>query len=347
MPMLSEYRAAIAIESGPYVGPPLYHVRAYTGSTLSTVACHMYPVQSGLPQDDVYTDRPLYRPNATREYDKNRYILAYDPPTGVLTVDLAWQTPMITDALGSTYAFLEGFTYGELDGTTPPGYSYEEMEGVSAAGPGETFEILGPFDVPTLHQLINDGLKKTWVTVDVPCAPTQGASYHDLSLAAPWLQSADHVRQVGLLSASDNRIQTDPFSRVVRGKVVRDGGVFYFDTGSQTFNDTDVLYLRCYKQAYYHCRASGGEWGEQTGLSLENDEAPVDTEWLAAAALVLGWRRFGHLLELASNQRLIRDQQQVIVWFNDLARKHFSAVQPMLTFRESRGWGPPRMTRAG
>jgi len=340
MPLLRDFRARMALESGPYVGQGLVDVRAWNGSDTTKLVCLMYPVQSGLPQDDLYVDRPIYRPNAVKDYDHHRYVQAYDPVTGTLTVDLEWELPPFPPDVGSTYGFLEGFTYGDWE--IPPGYTYGDLEGVGADGPGEVFEILGPFDVPTMHRLINDGLRKCWLTVDIPAQPTQGATYHDLTTSLPWLQDPDHIRQVGYLAAGEDRNTTDPFLRIVRGQVVRDGGRLYLDTGTRSFNDTDVLYLRCYKQAYFHCAPNGGQFGDQEGLAAEDDSCPVDAEYCAAAALLIGWSRYGHLLELNANQRLLRDQATTLQWFNDQARKHFTAVQPTLTFNKQRVWGPPK-----
>jgi hypothetical protein len=106
------------------------------------------------------------------------------------------------------------------------------------------------------------------------------------------------------------------------------------------FNEGAVLYLRCYKRAYDHCRMAGGEYGDQSGLVLETDEAPIERDWLASSALVIGWRRFGHILEPLANQRLIRDQAGAAAWFTDRSRQHFTAVAPTLTFRPARQFGP-------
>jgi hypothetical protein len=339
MPLLRDFRARMALESGPYVGQGLVDVRAWNGSDTTKLVCLQYPVQSGIPQDDIYVDRPLYRPNAVRDYDHHRYVQSYEPTTGTLNIDLPWELPPFPPDVGSTYGFLEGFTYGDWE--IPPGYTYGDLEGMGADGPGEVFEILGPFDVPTMHRLINDGLKKCWITVDVPAQPTQGATYHDLTASIPWLQDPGHIRAVGYLAESEDRNSTDPYMRVVRGQVVRDGGRLYLDTGTRSFNDTDVLYLKCYKQAYYHCAPNGGQFGDQEGLSAEDDSCPVDPEYVASAALLIGWSRYGHLLELNANQRLLRDQAATLTWFNDQARKHFTAVQPTLSFVKQRWFGPP------
>ena len=335
MPTRSEYRRALAVECGPYVGPESYDVRATSGTDTTKLVCSAYPIRSGIAQNDLLTDRPLYRPNSVRNDDRDRYVLSYDPPTGTITPDLDWTFAALAPPGPSTYAYLEAFTYGGMETAL-----YQDLEQLGDAGIGEHFEILGPFDSPTMHQLINDGLKQTWLVVEVPCTPTPGASRHIMSLVAPWLQETSNVRQAGVLAAGEDRNLNDPFERIVYGEVERDGGDFYFNTGSRTFNDGDTIYLRCYKRAFDHCRMSGGVFGDQSGLNLETDEAPVMREWLVSAALVIGWRRFSHLLEPLANQRLTRDQATAAVWFNDQTHKHFTAVQPQLTLRRARMFGP-------
>jgi hypothetical protein len=337
MPSLAEYRRNLAVESGPFVGPESYDVRATSGSDTTKLVCSNYPIMSSIGQSDLYRDRPLYRPSATWEQDKHRFVLSYDPPTGTLTPDLPWTNAPISTVGATTYGQLEAHTYGDFEDLL---LTYENMEGTGISGIGERFEILGPWDVPTMHQLINDGLKQCWLVVDVECVPTPGASRHDMSLIAPWLQDPNHVRQAGVLAAGDDRNLSDPFERTVYGAIERDGATFYFNTEGRTFNDGDTIYLRCYKRAYDHCRVAGGTYGEQSGLFGETDEAPIERDWAVSSALLVGWRRFGHLLEPAANQRLIRDQVQAAAWFNDRTHQHFTAVAPTLTFRRARRFGP-------
>jgi hypothetical protein len=335
MPSLAEYRRTVAVESGPYIGPENYEVRATTGTTTSALVCDFYPIKSGIPQFDLLVERPLFRPNAVLVQDRNRYVQEYAPTTGTITPDLPWTVSPLATPGGTTYGELEAQTYGDLEG-----YTYEDMEGTGFIGIGERFEVLGPFDAPTLHQLINDGLKQCWLVVEVVCTPVEHASRHSLALVAPWLQDPNHVRQAGVLAAGEDRNQTDPFERIVYGEVDRDGGDYYFNTGNRTFNAGDTIYLRCYKRAFDHCRAAGGTYGDQSGLRLETDENPVERDWAASSALVVGWRRFAHLLDPLANQRLVRDQAAATVWFTDRSRQHFNAVAPQLTLRRARRFGP-------
>jgi len=340
VPSLAEYRRNLAVESGPYVGPESYDVRATSGTDLSKLVCDVYPIQSSIGQNDLYVDRPLYRPTAVQLTDRYRFVAAYDPPTGTLTPDLPWTLSAISVGSNRTYASLEAFTYAAFET-----YSYECLDGTGVSCPnngviGERFEILGPWDVPTMHQLINDGLKQTWLVVDVVCTAVSGVTRHDLRNVCPWLQDANHIRQAGVLVAGVDPWVQDPFAMRVYGQVERDGGTFIFNTNGRTFNDGDQIWLRCYKRAYDHCRAAGGTYGDQSGLAGETDEAPIEREWATSSALLIGWRRFGHLLEVNANQRLIRDQAMAAAWFNDLTERHFVAVAPTLTFRRARRFGP-------
>jgi hypothetical protein len=339
MPNLAEYRSTFSVECGPFIGPESYTVRAMSGSSTTQLFCHAYPIQSGIPQQDQLIDRPLYRPNAVEETDKHRYVKSYTPATGLIEPDLEWtNAPLADPGAGTRYVDLEAYTYAGWEM-----FTYEELENTGLTGFGERFEVLGPFDVPTTHRLINDGLKQCWLIVEVACLPTELKSRHDLSVVCPWLQDPTDVLQVGLLAEGDDRDLTDPFERVVKGMVERDGGTFYLNTGTQTFVTGDTLYLRCLKRAYDHCRASGGVFGEQSGLVLETDESPVERDWLASSALVIAWRRFAHLLEPLANQRLVRDQQSAAAWFSDRCREHFTAPLPQRTLTRRRYFGPPRM----
>lgn len=337
MPSRAEYRRSVAIESGPYIGPESYTVRATTGSSTTQLVCNVYPIKSGIPQFDLLVDRPLFRPNAVLPGDRDRYVQAYEPSTGTITPDLPWILSPMSPPGGTLYLNLEANTYGDFEAQN---MTYEDMEGTGINGVGERFEILGPFDSPTLHQLINDGLKQCWLVVDITCSAVPGVSRHDLGLVAPWLQDPNHVRQAGVLAAGDNPNAMDPFDNIVYGSVQRDGGTFIFNTGSRTFNLGDTIYLRCYKRAFDHCRAAGGQYGDRSGLLAETDEAPIERDWLASSALVVGWRRFAHLLDPLANARLVRDQAAATAWFTDRSRQHFNAVAPQLTLRTARRFGP-------
>src|SRR5215471_19603516 len=342
MPTLGQYRSTFSVEAGEYIGPDSYVVRATGGSTTNQLVCDVYPIQSGISQMDKYVDRPIYRPYATQSTDQNRVVMTYDPPTGTLTPDLPWSISPTSLASNRTYQSLETLPYVDFEA-----YTYECLDGTGVSCPnggeiGEHFEILGPFDVPTTHRLINDGLKNCWLVVEVACLPTTLKSRHDLSVACPWLQDPNDVLQVGVIKDYQDRDLTDPFENVIKGMVERDGGTFYLNTGTTTFVDGDVLWLRVLKRAYDHCRAAGGTFGDQSGLYLEDDESPCERNWVASSALLIAWRRFAHLLEPGANQRLIRDQAAAAAWFTDQCRAHFTAPLPQRTLRRRRYFGPPQ-----
>jgi hypothetical protein len=343
MPNLAEFRSTFSTEAGPYIGPETYVVRATSGSTETQLVSSAYPIRSGMAISSSLLDRPIYRPTAALELDRNRYVMTYDPPSGTITPDLPWATAMFFSDEGNTYADLENYTYADLEGF-PVENLYEDLEGVGEAGIGERFEILGPFDAPTTHRLLNDGLKQCWLIVEVACQPADDSARHNLGVVANWLQDTLDVLQVGYLAEGEDRNAFDPFERIVQGQVERDGGDFYLNTGMRTFKSTETLYLRCLKRAYDHCRPVDGFYGQQSGLLLETDEAPVEREWLCASALTIAWRRFGHMLEPLANQRLIRDQQTAAAWFSDETRKHFSAPLPARTLHRKRQFGPVAMT---
>jgi hypothetical protein len=333
VPSLAEYRHALAPECGPYTGPPQYLLRASNGSNTTKVLMDAYPILSTIGQNDVYVDRPLFRPNAFFPRDHNRVVSSYTPEGGEIVPDGNWSLSPFSMPPETIYQDLEAHTYGDLEF-----FLYEDLEG----GVGEVFEILGPFDAPTLHALINDGLKQTWLIVEVAALPVEGATRHDLGVIAPWLQDPTDVLQVGYLVQGEDRNATNPFSRLVQGQVARDGGVLYLDHSPTSFLGTQTLYLRCLKRAYDHCRPSGGDYGDQAGLVLETDEAAVETEWLVSSALLIAWRRFGHILEAIANQRLIRDQNAAAAWFSDRTREHFSTSKPDRTLRRISRFGPLR-----
>lgn len=335
MPTLSAYRSMFSVEAGPYIGPESYEVRATSGSDTTKIVCAQYPITSGQSISSSLVDRPLLRPSCAQELDKFRYVMSFDPATGTITPDLPWITPPFSPGSGTTYELLENYTYHDLEM-----FLYEDMEGMGIDGIGERFEIGGPFDVPTTHKLINDGLKQCWLIVEVACVPTAGATRHLLVEVTPWLQDTTDILQIGYLAPFEDRNMTDPFERIVMGQIERDGGDLYLNTGTRSFIDGELLYLRCLKRAFDHCRKAGGVYGEQAGLTLETDEAPAEREWVTAASLTIAWRRFGHVLEVLANQRLVRDQQTAAAWFSDKTREHFTAPLPTRTLKRRSQFGP-------
>lgn len=336
MPSLADYRSMFSVEAGPFIGPESYQVRATSGSDIVKIVSSEYPIRSGQAIRTSLLDRPIYRPSVAQELDHHRYVMDYEPTTGTITPDLPWITPPFSPSTGNTYGFLENYTYHDLE----TGYLYQDLEGLGSDGIGERFEILGPFDVPTTHRLLNDALKQCWLIVEVACMPTANKTRHNLGAVADWLQDTSDVLQVGYLAPYEDRNETDPFERIVRGQIERDGDDLYLNTGTRSFISGECLYLRCLKRAFDHCRMAGGVFGEQAGIYLETDEAPAEREWVTASALTIAWRRYAKMLEVMANQRLVRDQAAAASWFNDKTREHFTAPLPARTLKRRSQFGP-------
>lgn len=271
-----------------------------TSGTTTTLVDTTFNLKSSISSEKTYKDWWVLRPNAADTGDKVRRVASYAPSSGTLTVDLAY-TNAPTVELYELYAMAEPSV-----------------------------------DMPLW---INHALQKCFVVVELTLSPTANAIRHSLASAASWLQEAGWVRQVGYLANGENREQRDPYERVVRGHVVQDGGTFYLYHPSTTFNSTDTLYVKAIKPAYYHCRASGGSFGDQSGLTAETDEAPTNYPWVTSAALMEAWRHLGRILDPAASEGLIRDRGEAAAWFTSQTRSNFRI--PELTFRPHRGWFGP------
>ena len=153
---------------------------------------------------------------------------------------------------------------------------------------GEAVEVFGAADPDTVHRLINDALKLIPVSVEFTFTPvTAQARRHSLAAVAPWLTDPDDVYQVGYLSASDARSDVDPFGRPVRGTVYERRGVVYLEGFSQPTDAT--VYVLARRSAYTYCTPAAGVFGDQSGLSLETDQAAVEEDVVAAGVKMLYW----------------------------------------------------------
>lgn len=251
MPTLTLYRQQSAREAGRYYSDTS-NAEAMTTLTLIDTA-----LKSSLSINDQWVDYQLYIPGAAAA-DKKRVVETYTPSTGTLTVDLAWSA------------------------VTVPG----------AAAGGVAYELHGMFDVDELHAHINDGLKRCFLVVEITITPTANATRHDITTANTWLTKLEWVRQVGWLLSNEVRAETDPYqNRRVAGFAEKIGGTVYLNHAGRSFASNETIYVKCIKPAYYHCKASAGAFGDQSGLSLETDEAVPSVEWVAAAALMQAARR--------------------------------------------------------
>lgn len=298
MPTLTTYRQRAAQELGEYVAGT-----ATSGSTTSVVECTTWPFRSSLDTNDEYKDQWLLRPAAGTATDKVRYVKDVDRSTGKLTPDQTYTTAAYT------------------------------------GGVGESFELHGVIEPLTeMTRLINIVLKRIAVEVEFSFAPTNATNTrHTLATAASWLLDPRWVRQVGVLASGESRDQVDPFRmRRVRGQAVRDGATIYLLCGSIPTSST--IYVKAVRPAYNYCAASAGAYGSQNGLSLETDIAVPNDDWVAAGVLVEAWKKYGHLLDQAAGQKVVRDRAEAAVWFSHLTDQYFA--MPELTLRPLYRWGP-------
>ncbi len=277
----------------------------YVASTADASGCSTtllldskYPVKSSISQDTLYQDRWLLRAAAANAADYVRVVASYTASTGALAPDVAWVNAPTSEAY-ELHLLVEPWTQ--------------------------------------MNRLINNALKRCWVMDEVTLTPTADATRHSLA-ALTWITEPWQVRQVGHLNSTEDRAEVDPFAgRQVRGTVTQDAGVLYLHHPYQTFGSTETLYVLAARPAYTLCRASGGAYGDQSGLALNTDEAPVDATWVAAGVLVEAWRSLSHLLESAGQERVSRDRAEAASWFSSLSRRHFRLADE--TFRPLRASG--------
>lgn len=289
MASLTTYRRTLA----PLLGE-MEVGAADAGASIAVLGCAT-ALQSGarvrstvLPAS-YFRGKWLHRPNAAQAGDRDRLIATYDPINGYLYPDEPW--------------------------TLSPG--------------GEAFEILSLFSGADLNALVNTALKRLFVRRDLTFSPAhQNVRRHQLNAAAPWLQTAAWVYQLGHLQTNESRDgtvslpATDPYRRTVRGEVEdRAGEVWVVGPSWQA---TDTVYALCACRAYDLCRPAAGTYGSQSGLSLETDEAPVDAEWLAWAAISGPMAdRLAHLEATdQANQRALQARQMAASRFSLLTREH-------------------------
>ncbi len=163
---------------------PFLASTADTTSSTSVLIDLAWPVKSSLSSDDFYVDYYILRPAAASATDRVRLVKTYTPSTGSLTPDTVW-----------TNAPVAGEAY-ELHGVMDPG--------------------------TTMLDIINAALKRTLIRTELVGTCVADVSRHSLSTIAPWLTDPLWVRQVGWLSASDNRNQTNPYWRTLRGQAIED-----------------------------------------------------------------------------------------------------------------------------
>ena len=276
-PTLAVIRQFLAREAGTF------HSGTATGGSSgasSTMIDTVWPFLSSISQNSLYKDCWLYRSAAAASADKVRIINTYTSSTG-------------TVALDNNY-------------TNSPS--------------GEAYEVHGILEPQTVIPLvINEGLKDCLIPVEFTFTPSSATNTrHSLATDAPWLRDPSWILKVGYLpSGSQGRGVLDPYWRSggIRCDSYADGATVYLD--NITFNTSDTVYVYALKPAYYHCAASGGSYGSQSGLSAETDTVPdtVTVEWAAYAGLMTGWRRYRANLE--ANDRVKMSEREAIAKFRE------------------------------
>jgi hypothetical protein len=284
----------------PRVG---YHLAStVTAGTVSSLTDATYPVKSSNDQSDLLAGKFLLRPDAAAAGDKVRVVAedGYDPPSGRLQPDSDWSAP---PAAGEVY---------EVSGSVEP---WTEFNALVAAA-----------------------LARCYLVDEIALTATAGARRHGLNTAAPWLVAAAHVRELGYLWATETRTAAGPYRKTGYWSVVEDGGGIYVEHPSGAFDGGETLYARCLRPAATACRPLGGDFGDQTGLAADTDEAPVALEWAAAAVLVEYWDRYAGQLPEGDpgGAAAFRRQQAAAAEFTSLTRRHLTVPPRNWTDRETR-----------
>lgn len=302
MPSLTDYRRAVAPRLGPYA-----QGTANSASTTTVLDCAAWPFKSSLSTDDLWTDQFLFRPAAALAEDRTRVVATASVATGQYSPDLVWTNAPDDEVF-------------ELHGLVPP-----VLDGVN-----------------DLHALINEALKTIDLIVEVTGAPTADAQRHSLGVVADWANRPVQVYEVGYLGATEDRDEVDPFRRPVRGSVEIDGETVYLNHPGRTFRTDDTIWVRMTRPAYTYCRASGGAYGQQDGLSLETDECPAATEWVVAATLVQAWLRLSNVLAPGDSERAGTELAKAAAQASRFQRNYLEANRPKRSFRPITRWGPMR-----
>lgn len=292
MPTLTEYRQFAAKEAGRFVTGT-----STTGGTTTTMV--VTSLISSLSQDNLYSDWWLYLPTASAG-DKVRVVASSTASTGTITVDRVFS--------GATVANSKTF---ELHGMARP----------FADDLTETMDWT---------QLINDGLKRCFLPVEFTITPTANQNRHSLTGSQSWLTNENWVREVGYLVSGEDRNNVDPYgNRRIFGKPEKLSNLVYAVHRGRTFGTNETIYVRAIKPAYYHCRATGGTFGEQSGLALEADEAEVQIEWAAYAALTEMARRAGVVVAQEAKDRIRDNERRWASLFSYYDRLHSRSLPDM------------------
>jgi len=181
-------------------------------------------------------------------------------------------------------------------------------------------------------RLTTDALKRIGEMVEFTVTPTANATRHSLASAASWLTDPQWVYQVGFLTSSEARGEVDPYEgRRVRGSTEKLLNVVYLVHPTRTFASNETVYVKAFRPYYTLCRASGGTYGDQSGLSADTDEAIPNVEWVGAAMLIQWARRAKGTLGGGGSKALAERQAEWANLFNEETRKH-GLILPERTF---------------
>lgn len=306
MPTLTQYRQFAAKEAGRYYEG----IFDSTGHT-TTVFLDTQLITS-LTVTDMFKDYWLYMPGAVAADNRLRVVTTGPATTGKITVDRA------------------------VSATTAPESQPYELHGMIA--PEDSLGV----DKLNWQYCINQALKRCLLVVEVTITPTASATRHSLASAASWVEDPRWVRRVGYLTSSETRANVDPYEgRAVRGYAYRHSNVMYLNHSPRTFATNETIYVEVLKSAYDHCRLNGDTYGNQSGLSLTNDEAVPSIEWVGFGALIEMARMQSRVLDPSARQLINANKEEWAAMFTKYTRQNFTL--PPLTFKRiTRGFGVPR-----
>lgn len=282
----------------------LFHASTVVSGTTATIVDTVFPIKTSLDVADVYSGKYLLRPDAVLASDRVRFVAeqGYDAVTGTLRPDNEWTN---TPTTGEAY---------ELHG------------------------IIEPWT--TMLDLVNSALKRCFLVDELDVTPQATYRRHGLTIVAPWLRNPRWVRQVGVIRSGDVRDTFDPFDRPFRGSVELQGTVVYLNHPDSEYTSADGLLIRAIKPAYYHCRPTGGIFGAQYGLALNDDEAPSDEEWVAAGALIYFWERYGDVIGGGNEGDVKTSLAKAAAAFTALSMENFELpARNLVTPSPLRRWG--------
>ena len=265
-----------------------------------------WPFRSSLARTQAYQDWFVFRPAAAATGDKTRFVKLYTPSTGKADVDNTY-----------TNAIANGEAY-ELHQAVEPYTDIRQMVNTVLALP----------DCKVVRELSF-----------VPASNT--ATRHSLTSAAAWLTDPDWVYQVGSLTTTLPRSDNDPFRTPIRGRAFKDAGTVYLSGFSRA--TTETVYVTAVAPAYVLCRASGGAFGDQSGLSAtETDEAIPDESWIAWGVEMLYREQLAKTASAAD--RALAQQELLRAVSNWRASCQANISDPVRTFLPLRTWGPSSYT---